>query len=313
MCVTAYGCRVCNCILTRAPTCAHSRSARHSWHSQSHPTCVLRSLTCVLRSLTCVLRSLTCALRSLTCVLRSVTCALRSVTCVLRSVTCVLRSLTCALRRLFGKRSLGVHTGARLPVAPASGAPGEHRFSENVHSECTFLRKDTDPVCVDLLDDNLGLEFPKSPPKRGFPDRKMRSGVFTPKSYTFWCESHLQCVTLAVNVAHKSKRRARLPLFGSHLLCIHSCGCRKSENVHSYARQKSSSRSGRSSEAVYQKTGRRSHGVNTFRFTVSKPPQRYPLRFMQRNRGGPPQVPRCRNSTPRPASRRLALGAATPR
>jgi len=123
---------------------------------------------------------------------------------------------------VFGKRSLGVHAGARLPMAPASGAPGEHRFSENVHSECTFLRKDTDPVCVDLLEDNLGLEFPKSPHKRGFPDRKMRSGVFTPKSYTFWCESHLQCVTLAVNVAHKSKRRARLPLFGSHLRSVHT-------------------------------------------------------------------------------------------
>jgi len=30
--------------------------------------------------------------------------------------------------------------------------------------------------------------------------------LFTPKSYTFWCESHLQCVTFAVNRHHKTER-----------------------------------------------------------------------------------------------------------
>ena len=30
--------------------------------------------------------------------------------------------------------------------------------------------------------------------------------LFTPKGYTFWCESHLQCVTFAVNRHHKTER-----------------------------------------------------------------------------------------------------------
>ena len=33
--------------------------------------------------------------------------------------------------------------------------------------------------------------------------------LFTPKSYTFCCESHLQCVTLAVNRHHKCERARR--------------------------------------------------------------------------------------------------------
>ena len=36
--------------------------------------------------------------------------------------------------------------------------------------------------------------------------RQTRLGLFTPKGYTFCCESHLQCVTLAVNRHHKTER-----------------------------------------------------------------------------------------------------------
>jgi hypothetical protein len=42
--------------------------------------------------------------------------------------------------------------------------------------------------------------------------RKARE-LFTPKSYTFWCEQRGVNVTFAVKTTHESERRARLPLF----------------------------------------------------------------------------------------------------
>ena len=43
----------------------------------------------------------------------------------------------------------------------------------------------------------------------GRKQRSTKNVLFTPKSYTFCCESHLQCVTSAVNRHHKTERAWR--------------------------------------------------------------------------------------------------------
>ena len=70
------------------------------------------------------------------------------------------------------------------------GAQAQARLSERWRSVITSPTK-------------LKLKFTKT----RFSHQQTRFFLFTPKSYTFCCESHLQCVTFAVNRHHKTERQ----------------------------------------------------------------------------------------------------------